>query len=640
MLSVLGSYNRSLRRARAVPASERFPPFLSHTAITGLAKEVWAVRSARGKTQRPAVRAAIGKISSSDWRWWVSARRSREIEGMLRSTDRPGQPAEDSQGAHDGAPWLRQDRTQAPLPPTPPPRRHDKSDAEGDLETLTQMLRNVQRQLADSEEALRTKAQDVRRLEAHLKRQQMERETALSDLDATRERAALLEHELRAARSSTHKPQSADQDDQLRAAEARARELQGQNHTLDTRIRRLEHDLLAAEHLHAVSLEQKGPLEREENNALMSALNEHAAGDGTWTSPAMQRVHAENIRLLELARHAEERRRSAEEAVRELEKKLSKSSEVAKLRQIHLNELQAKIQSERQVWEQLQKVERQQQVRSRQALVNKLNAAQAREAEMQESLSSFMQDFRSHLGVSSSSWLQRSSTKLPPTTFTPTPIPVASQPLDSTQLSWAVLDAKGGGVGSAPPIGQQIDGGRMDAQHEGLSQADWLPSGQGERREVHTSNSAGRSRRARRSMAIDSDSSDSDSDGGQPLAPLAASPRARGKTELVNLHEHKQREHAGTDIPAELQDRLLQHLSKLENFVQQHDTRATPPPAAIGSALRSASPATSSTVSSLSLPAEGIAGHLAGPSPPLQSPDLSMRPWRETSTMLRQEAFL
>ncbi|MGB1599614.1 MAG: hypothetical protein ACPIOQ_43100, partial [Promethearchaeia archaeon] len=70
--------------------------------------------------------------------------------------------------------------------------------------------------------------------------------------------------------------------------------------------------------------------------------------------------------------------------------------------------------------------------------MNKLNAAQAREAEMQESLSSFMQDFRSHLGVSSSSWLQRSSTKMPPTTFTPTPIPVAAQPLDSTQLSWAV----------------------------------------------------------------------------------------------------------------------------------------------------------------------------------------------------------
>ena len=582
------------------------------------------------------MRTAIGKISSSEWRWWVSARRSREIEGMLRSTDRPGQPAEDSQGAHDGAPWLRQDRAQAPLPPTPPPRRHDKSDAEGDLETVTQMLRNVQRQLADSEEALRTKAQDVRRLEAHLKRQQMERETALSDLDATRERAALLEHELRAARSSAHEPRSADHDAQLRAAEARARELQGQNHALDTRVRRLEHDLLAAEHLHAVSIEQRGSLEREENNAFMSALNEHTAVDGTGTSRAMQRVQAENIRLLELARHAEERRRSAEEAVRELEKKLSKSSEVAKLRQIHLNELQAKIQSERQVWEQLQKVERQQQVRSRQALVNKLNAAKAREAEMQESLSSFMQDFRSHLGTSSdsSSWLQRSSTKLPPTTFTPTPIPVASQPFDSTQLSWAVLDAKGGGVGSAPPIGQQIDGGRMDAQHEGLSQADWLPSGQGERREVHTSNSAGRSRRARRSMAIDSDSSDSDSDGGQPLAPLAASPRARGKTELVHLHEHKQIEHAGTDIPAELQDRLLQHLSKLENFVQQHDTGATPPPAAIGSALRSASPATSSTVSSLSLPAEGIAGHLAGPSPPLQSPDLSMRP------SLREEALL
>lgn len=305
--------------------------------------------------------------------------------------------------------------------PPPPPRRHDRS--ESDVERLSRLLTETQKQLSQAEEALRSTQGSTEQLAIQLHDLQMEHETALSDLDTTRERADLLDIEkeqLQAEMLCQHKEIQRAQDDaaglhskcteerrQRQAAETMVSDMQLQNHRLEDRVNELEREILELEDAEArradesaqASLELDSPAEKSADGALGRAVN---------------LLKKENQRLKDLLHAADEKTKTAEAAVRELERKLLQSGEVSKLRQIHLNELHMQIQTERQVWEQLQKVEQQYLVRQQQVLADQVQQAHARESELRSGLQEFLRVFREHFHLSQSDIHHRRQGLSPP----------------------------------------------------------------------------------------------------------------------------------------------------------------------------------------------------------------------------------
>ena len=304
--------------------------------------------------------------------------------------------------------------------PLPPPRRHDRS--ESDVERLSRLLTETQKQLSQAEHVAWSSAESSHALATQLHDLQMEHETALSDLDTTRERADLLESEkeqLQAQVLSQHEKLQRAHDEaagqqqrcieesrQRQAAETLASEMQLQNLRLEDRAHQLEREILELEDAEAT---REGEAAQAATLVLDSAAERSADGA---LGRAVNLLKKENQRLKELLRCADEKTKTAETAVRELERKLYKSGEVNKFRQVHLNELHMKIQSERQVWEQLQKVEQQVLVRQQQVLEDKVRQAHAREIEVRSGLDEFLRDLREHLHLNQidiGNWRQRLS---------------------------------------------------------------------------------------------------------------------------------------------------------------------------------------------------------------------------------------
>jgi len=286
--------------------------------------------------------------------------------------------------------------------PPPPPRRHDRLGS--DVERLSRLLSETKRQLSACETALSNSTHAAQELATQLRDLQMEHETALSDLDTTRERADLLEirvvnlqadlhsqrEESRRAReqAAEREKRSMEERRERLAVEALASEMQIQNHHLEDRVNQLEREILEIEDAEARKADETAALdlERTTEQAVDSTLGR-----------ALSLLKKENQRLNDLLHAADERAKAAHASVRELERRLLQSGEVSKLRQIHLNDLHAKIQTEREVWGQLQKVEQQYLVRQHQALADKVKQGAAREAEMRSSLNEFVRDFRAHV---------------------------------------------------------------------------------------------------------------------------------------------------------------------------------------------------------------------------------------------------
>ena len=186
-----------------------------------------------------------------------------------------------------GAPWLKKALTMPPhpsgslrdsiggpvdspsAPPLPPPRHEN---GESGVERLSKVLRETQKQLKATEEAYRSKHEEAKAAHDRAKGTQsmldilqMEHETALSDLDSTRERLQLVESEKEYLRAELlrqrHETETSvllashaedldkkhTQELTLRlATQALLQETQHQNHHLSARIRQLETELQVA----------------------------------------------------------------------------------------------------------------------------------------------------------------------------------------------------------------------------------------------------------------------------------------------------------------------------------------------------------------------------------------------------------
>jgi hypothetical protein len=189
-----------------------------------------------------------------------------------------------------GAPWLKK-ALAPPMPPHPsgslrdsiggpvdspsapplPPPRHEH--AESGVERLSKVLRETQKQLKATEEAYRSKHEEAKAAHDRAKGTQsmldilqMEHETALSDLDSTRERLQLVESEKEYLRAELlrqrHETETSvllashaedldkkhTQEETLRlATQALLQGTQHENHHLAARISQLETALQEAE---------------------------------------------------------------------------------------------------------------------------------------------------------------------------------------------------------------------------------------------------------------------------------------------------------------------------------------------------------------------------------------------------------
>ena len=184
------------------------------------------------------------------------------IGGPVNSPSAPPLPPP----RHENAESVVERLSKVPLPPP----RHE--NAESGVERLSKVLRETQKQLKATDEAYRSKHEEAKAAHDRAKGTQsmldilqMEHETALSDLDSTRERLQLVESEKEYLRAELlrqrHETETSvllashaedldkkhTQEETLRlATQALLQETQHQNHHLAARISQLETELQVA----------------------------------------------------------------------------------------------------------------------------------------------------------------------------------------------------------------------------------------------------------------------------------------------------------------------------------------------------------------------------------------------------------